>query len=108
MANVLTREIHRPVQWIHMPVPKDRVDTAYFEPMRRLALRGETELYLGLVHADDMQATLQRTGAARKVISKDFGVGTECGMGRTPAELIDSILEISAGASRPVGIDQSP
>ena len=105
MANVLAKEINRPVQWIHMPVPKDRVDTAYFEPMRRLALHDETELYLGLVHADDMQGTLERMGAARKVISKDFGVATECGLGRTPAELIDNILEIYAAASRPTWVD---
>lgn len=84
-----------------MPVPKDRVDTAYFEPMQRLALHDKTELYLGLVHADDMQGTLERMGAARKVISKDFGVATECGLRRTPAELIDNFLEISAAASRP-------
>lgn len=32
MANVLKKEIHRQVQWIRMPVHKDRVGTAYFEP----------------------------------------------------------------------------
>ena len=105
MANVLTKEIHRQVQWIHMPVPKDPVDTAYFEPMQRLALHDETEHYLGLVHADDMQGTLERMGAARKVISKDFGVATECGLGRTPVELIDYILGISAAASRPTWVE---
>lgn len=66
------------------------------------------ELYLGLVHADDMQGTLERMGAARKVISKDFGVATECGLGRTPVESIDNILEISAAALRPTWVDQSP
>lgn len=106
MANVLTRELTRSIQWIHMPVPKERTDTAYFEPMKGLAVHDETELYLGLVHADDLQGTLVRIGAARKVISKDFGVGTECGMGRTSADLVDSILEISAGVSRPIRADQ--
>ena len=88
-----------------MLVPKDRVDTAYFEPMQRLALNDETELYLGLVHADDMHGTLERMGAARKVISKDFGVATECGLRRTPAGLIDNIVEISAADSRPTWVD---
>lgn len=106
MANLLTRELTRTIHWIHMPVPKERTDTAYFEPMKGFALHDEAELYLGLVHADDLQGTLDRIGAARRVISKDFGVGTECGMGRTPANLIDSILEISAGVSRPIRVDQ--
>ena len=102
MANVLTREITRPIQWIHMPVPKDRTDTMYFEPMKGLALWKETELYLGLIHANDMQGTLERMSTAREVISQDFGVGTWCGMGRTPADQIDGILEIAAAVSRPI------
>lgn len=79
--------------------------------MPRLALHDETELYLGLVHADDMQGTLERMGAARKVISKDFGVATACGLGRTPAELIDDNLEIQQYLRRlrdPLGLNNFP
>ena len=45
--------IARPIELIHMPVPRDRADDAYFAPLRRLELRPETELCLGLVHYTD-------------------------------------------------------
>ena len=52
-ANRVCRQIKRPVQLIHMPVPRNRDDDAYFEPLRKLKLRPETELCLGLVHYTD-------------------------------------------------------
>ena len=105
MANELTKLVARPIQWIHMPVPKDRTDTAYFEPMKGLALQDDTELYLGLIHAGDLQGAHERIGAARKVLSKDFGVGTPCGMGRTPPDQIGGILEIMAAISRLISLN---
>ncbi len=48
-ANRVSRQIARPVQLIHMPVPRNRSDAAYFEALQRLRLRPETELCLGLV-----------------------------------------------------------
>ena len=102
IANSLTKGVTRSIQWVHMPVPKDRTDTAYFLPMKDLVLREETELYLGLIYADDMEGAINRMVAARKVVSKDFGVGTWCGMGRTEAQLVPGILDISAAISRPI------
>ena len=49
MANRLSAVIARPINLIHMPVPRDRPDDAYFAPLKRLRLRPETELSLGLV-----------------------------------------------------------
>lgn len=49
----------RPVDWIHMPVPKGRTDEAYFHPLKALNLRGAL-LYLGLVHANDEAGTRER------------------------------------------------
>src|SRR5262247_1126282 len=43
-ANRVSRRISRPVQLIHMPVPRNRDDDAYFAPLRDLKLRPETEL----------------------------------------------------------------
>ena len=44
-----------------MPVPRNRTDDAYFEPLRSLKLRPETELCLGLVHyTDGIDGTKQR------------------------------------------------
>ena len=43
--------------------------------------RQETELYLGLVHRDDMAGNAARLAAARSHVRVD-GVATECGMAR--------------------------
>src|SRR5271154_5548652 len=81
-ANRVSRQIARPVQLIHMPVPRNRSDDAYFAPLRRLALRPETELCLGLVHhTDGVAGTRQRLASASKY-TRTFSIATECGFGR--------------------------
>ncbi len=79
-----------------MPVPRDRTDNAYFAALRNLALHPETEIYLGLVHyTDGVEGTVGRIEAAQRAIA-DFGVATECGMGRRPPETIPDLLKIHA------------
>jgi hypothetical protein len=99
VANALTTTVQRPITYIHMPVPIHRSDDAYFQPLSNLHLSPGTELYLGLVHADGVEATQKRIAAANKYVA-DFGIATECGIARqrTP-ELVRSLLEIYAGAS---------
>jgi hypothetical protein len=99
LANALSRSIARPIAYIHMPVPIDRDDDAFYRPLADLALKPDTELYLGLVHADGAARTRQRIGVAHKYVL-NFGIGTECGMGRkrTP-DVVRSILQIHAESS---------
>ena len=99
-ANRFTETVGRPISYIHMPVPIDRGDDAYFAPLRELRLAPGTELYLGLVHADGVDATNRRIAAAAEYCG-DFGIATECGIARqrTP-ELVRRLLEIHAGASQ--------
>jgi hypothetical protein len=98
-ANRVCREIKRPVQLIHMPVPRDRADDAYFEPLRKLKLRPETQLCLGLVHhTDGLDGTKKRLATARKYV-EDFAVGTECGFGRRDPKTIPELLRIHAQAA---------
>jgi hypothetical protein len=52
-ASRLNRQVRRPIHLIHMPVPRNRTDEAYFDPLDRLELQPETELCLGLVHYTD-------------------------------------------------------
>lgn len=94
-ANDVARVIapHR-MSWLHVPVPKNRTDKSYFKPLERLNVGDGTKLYLGLVHANDEEGTRQRIQVAQTVV-QDFGVATECGMGRTPMEELVSILQIS-------------
>lgn len=93
-ANRLFGLIQRPIGWLHLPVPKDRDDDAYFAPLDRLRLRGGTELYLGLVHLGDGVAGATRRMAAASRFVKTFGIATECGLGRRPAETIPAVLAL--------------
>jgi hypothetical protein len=96
MANRLSDGIKRPIQLIHMPVPRNRSDDAYFAPLKNLKLKPQTELCLGLVHhTDGVAGTRKRLAAAEKVV-KDFSIGTECGFGRRKPETIPELLRIHA------------
>ena len=83
----------------------DKLDS-YFVPLRALFPKFEehgTELYLGLVHYDDLEGTRIRIAAAREAFGDlDFGLATECGWGRTPKEEIASIMAISSSLSESV------
>ncbi|MBF6467448.1 hypothetical protein IU427_19985 [Nocardia beijingensis] len=96
VAGRILAGLQRPVNWIHLPVPRSRTDADYFKPLADLALPAETDLHLGLVHATDGRAgALQRIEAARSVVA-DFGIATECGMGRRPAEQIPALFDLHA------------
>ncbi len=87
IVNAIVAGVKRPIQFFHLPVPKQRTDDAYFAPLKGLKLRGEAELYLGLIHHNDADGNAKRLAAARRYTRVD-GVGTECGMARgDPARL---------------------
>ncbi len=99
LANALSQAVARPIAYIHMPVPIDRSDEAYFRPLEDLRLKPGTELFLGCVHAaDGVEGTNRRIAAARKY-APEFGIATECGMGRckTPAVVVE-LLKVHADA----------
>ncbi|KAB8299783.1 hypothetical protein EYC80_000035 [Monilinia laxa] len=81
----------RSVNWIHMPVPKDRIDRGYFEPLKHLE-KNDTEVYLGLLHQKDLEGTKLRIKAASEFL-EEFGVASECGLGRADAAELESVLE---------------
>jgi methionine synthase II (cobalamin-independent) len=102
IANRLTGAVAREIDWIHMPVPIDRDDVEYFAPLEGLRLSEGTELYLGLIHfGDGVEGARRRLGSARQVID-GFGLATECGFGRRPAETIPQLLELHAELVDPV------
>ena len=102
ITNAIWAGVNRPIQWLHLPVPRDRSDDAYFAPLRDLRLPAETELYLGLVHlTDGVEGTRQRSVTAQRVVA-DFGVATECGFGRRPPETIPELLRIHAEVAGPI------
>lgn len=102
LANDILDTADRSVDWFHMPVPSDRNDDAYFEPLADLRLPETTELYLGLVHDTDGEAgTRERIETAQRFVSR-FGVATECGMGRRLPETIPALLRVHAAVSAPL------
>ncbi len=75
LTNALVAAIKHPIAWIHMPVPRERDDVAYFAPLKGLKLGHGTELYLGLVHlTDGIDGARRRLAAAKQVVG-DFGSG---------------------------------
>jgi len=102
IANAICANVKRPVNWIHMPVPRDRDDEGYFAPLRNLALHPETELYLGLVHYTDGAEGTRRRIQAALTVTPTFGVATECGMGRRPPQTIPDLMAIHAAVAAPL------
>ena len=99
IANALAARIDRPLDWVHVPVPRSRDDLAYFEPLRDLDVPEETTVVLGLVHfTDGIEGTRRRMASAAKV-RPEFAVATECGMGRRPRDTLESLLRIHAAAA---------
>lgn len=102
VANKVSAGVSRPIAWLHLPVPRDRDDDAYFAPLENLELHPETELYLGLVHyTDGVDGTQRRIEAADRHTGA-FGVATECGFGRRPSETVRDLLQIHADVSSPI------
>ena len=102
MAGVLLEGAGRPVQWIHLPVPRDRDDAAYFAAIGAVEIPEETELYLGLVHqTGGLEGTRRRLATAAAVVPR-FGVATECGLGRRAPEDIPALLEQHATVAEPL------
>lgn len=98
-ANRLTADLGRPITQIHMPVPRDRTDDAYFAPLSRLKLGPATRLYLGLVHhTDGIEGTRKRIATAERHVH-NFGIATECGFGRRDPKTIGELLRIHAQAA---------
>jgi len=102
IANALTSAIDRPLSWIHMPVPRERDDEAYFEPLGDLRLRPETQLFLGLVHLTDGAEGARRRIQAALHFVRDFGIATECGWGRRAPQTIPALVELHREVSAPL------
>ena len=104
VAAQVLQKAGRSIAWIHMPVPRDRVDAAYFEPLAALRVPDSTALYLGLVHeTGGEEGTRRRIATAAEFVPR-FGVATECGFGRRdPATIPDLMDQHAAVAEKYTG-----
>jgi len=101
LSNLICASVKRSIAFIHMPVPINWDQDAFYAPLSHLKLPPGTELYLGLVHAEDGAAgTRKRMGLAGK-FAPEFGIATECGFsrGRKP-EIAHEILRVHAEVAR--------
>jgi methionine synthase II (cobalamin-independent) len=93
VANALAATGPRHIDWVHMPVPRNRSDASYFEPLNRLQIQ-DTTLFLGVVHlTDGLSGTQERIKAAERA-RRDFGIATECGWGRRTPDQVDALIEL--------------
>ena len=83
-----------------MPVPRDRDDVGYVAPLSGLRLPSSTRLYLGLVHYTDGVAGTRRRIETAASVYPEFGIATECGLGRRVGQDIRELLRIHAEAIR--------
>jgi hypothetical protein len=99
ITNGIIQEASRTVDWVHMPVPRERDDAAYVASLCDLRLPPSTRLYLGLVHYTDGIAGTRRRMASAASVYPDFGIATECGLGRRVGQDIHKLLRIHAEAA---------
>jgi len=105
LANRISAGLTRPLDWMHMPVPRDRDDPEYFAPLARLQLAETADLFLGLLHdSDGLDGARRRMGSASK-FRAGFGIATECGFGRRDPRSIPALLQlhrdVAVSAERP-------
>lgn len=104
LLNAVVSAAQRPVNWASFTVPQARSDADYFSPLRDLTAGPETELYFALVpyHPEDQPAGT--TAAQAQQIdtaladspagTREWGICTECGMGRVAAEDVPKLLDL--------------
>ncbi len=86
MANKAVEASPRPINYIHVAVPRHRSDDKYFEPLRDLKI-GDATVYAGLVHyTDGVAGSVNRLAAFKRHFAGSTGVATECGLGHRPRD----------------------
>jgi methionine synthase II (cobalamin-independent) len=100
VVNAVVAGTRRPLNWASFTVPQARDDAGYFAPLRDLAAGPETELYFALVpyHPDDQPegttAAQARHIDAALPDGREWGICTECGMGRVAAADVPRLLDL--------------
>ena len=103
VTNAVVDRLRRPLDLVHMPVPRDRQDAEYFAPLSDIRISAKTKLCLGLIHLTDGLAGLHRRLDRANAVVHDFAIATECGMGRRPRESMDELLELHRIAAQIAG-----
>jgi hypothetical protein len=103
LANAVTSASRRRLDFVSLTVPRDREDSGYFAALR-LSTGSDTELNFALVPyhpADQAPGTTERQVehidtalAASAAGAREWGICTECGMGRVDARDVPELLDL--------------
>ena len=104
LVNAVTASARRRLDFVSFTVPQDRDDRAYFEPLGDLTVGADTELDFALVPyhpTDQAPGTTARqiehvdtALAASPNGAREWGICTECGMGRVDAGDVPELLDL--------------
>lgn len=93
MMNGIAAATKRRIDFLHIPVPRDRIDDAYYAPLAAWKRPHGTKLYLGLLHHDDEAGDRARAATAGRHVGGEFGLSAECGWGRTEPGRLPGLLK---------------
>jgi hypothetical protein len=104
LVNAVVNATKRTVNWFSFTVPQGRSDEGYFAPLRGLQAGPETELYFALVPyypGDQAPGTtaeqvrlIDESLAQSSAGAREWGICTECGMGRVASEDVPTLLDL--------------
>jgi len=100
LLNGIATNVERQIDFLHIPVPRERTDEAYFEPLKGLDRPQGTEMYLGLIHYEDPEGDRKRSEVAARYVG-EFGIASECGWGRSEPGRLPGLLASHRAAAAP-------
>jgi hypothetical protein len=89
LTNIAVAQSGRRVDFVHMPVPHDRFDDAYYSPLRGLKAK-DVKIYLGLIHQPG-DGVKERIAVAKRYLPQ-FGISAVCGFGRLSRDQVAALL----------------
>lgn len=92
LANGLSRHVTRRIDAIQAATVAAWTKRAHWQPLADLALEPDTEIYLGLLHAEDGAEGARTRAALAAEFLPEFGISTECGLGRHSPEQLEAVL----------------
>lgn len=92
LANGLSRHVTRRIDAIQAATVAAWNKRAHWQPLSGLALEAGTEIYLGLLHAEDGAEGARARAALAAEFLPRFGISTECGLGRHSTEQLEAVL----------------
>ena len=104
IANDLAARLSRPLNWVHIPLAREH-DAAALEPLGRLRLGAETEVYLGALHADEPDDRVRQRIEAAHASAVEFGLAAPCGWGRLGRSRVPELVDAHVRLTRPFADD---